>query len=119
MRISRNAFTVGTWLVAVLALLAILGCGKPQTAPQNRELISSLRTAVNTQNAGWLEKNAKSVEQRRADGQMTDAEYEEFQAIIAKARTGKWKEAEQETIAFQKAQRPTREEIEHVGKYRR
>lgn len=119
MRINRNTRIVGTRLVAVLVLLAILGCGRPQTAPQNRELISSLRTAVNTRNIDWLEKNVKILEQRRAAGQVSDAEYEEFQTIIAKARAGKWKEAERETIAFQKAQRPTREEIEHVSKYQR
>ena len=119
MKINRNTHVVGRWLAAVWVLSVILGCGKPQTAPQNRELISSLRTAVNTQNAEWLEKNAKIVEERYSADQMTDAEYEEFQAIIGKARDGKWEEAERETIAFQKVQRPTHEEIERVSKYTR
>lgn len=118
MRINRNTLVVGTWLGAAWILSAILGCGKPQAAPQNRELISSLRTAVNTRNTEWLEKNVKVLEERRVAGQVSDAEYQEFQAIIAKARAGKWEEAERETITFQKAQRPTREEIERVTKHR-
>jgi hypothetical protein len=117
MKNNRNTHVVGTWLAAVWVLSVILGCGKPQTAPENRGLISSLRTAVNTQNAEWLEKNAKLVEERYSADEMTDAEHEEFQAIIAKARDGKWEEAERETIVFQKAQRPTREEIERVSEY--
>lgn len=119
MKIHRNTHVVGTWLAVVCVLSAILGCGRPQTAPENRELISSLRTAVNTKNPEWLDKNAKAVEKRHAGGQMTDAEYEEFQAIIAKARDGKWEEAERETVAFQKAQRPTREEVERIRDYTR
>ena len=116
MRIHRTTHIVGTWLGPLGVLLAILGCGRPQAMPQNRELIASLRTAVNTRNAEWLEKNAKTLEERRDAGRVSDAEYQEFQAIIAKARAGKWEEAERETIAFQKAQRPTHEEIERVSK---
>ena len=117
MKTSRIARILGTWLGPLGVFLVILGCGKPQTTPQNRDLIASLRTAVNTRNADWLEKNAEALEKRRDAGQASDAEYQEFQAIIAKARAGKWEEAEKEAIAFQKAQRPTREEIERVSKH--
>lgn len=99
--------------LASLAIFAVVfGCGKPQASPVNRQLIASLRTAVNTRNAEWLEKNAKILDERRAAGQTSDNEYRQFQSIIERARAGNWKAAEREVIAFQKAQRPTREEVE-------
>ncbi|MGE0610563.1 MAG: hypothetical protein AB7O62_25970 [Pirellulales bacterium] len=55
-----------------------------------------------------------TIETRRAEGQMPDAEYEAFQSIIAQAQAGQWVEAERASIAFQKAQRPTREQVERV-----
>jgi len=102
----------------VVALgICITGCGPPQAAPQNQQLISSLRTALSAQNTDWLEQNVKLLEERRTAGQVSDEELEAFQAIIEKARAGQWKEAEEDAIAFQKAQRPTREQIERVTKH--
>jgi hypothetical protein len=45
---------------------------------------------------------------------MSEVEYRAFSAIIAKAKAGHWKEAEQDAVAFQKAQRPTAEQIERL-----
>jgi len=112
MRIHRNMHFVAACLGAIWLLSAILGCGRPQAASENRQLIASLRTAVNTRNTEWLEKNAKIVEERRQAGQMADAEYEEFQRIIGKARAGEWEEAEREVIKFEKAQRPIPEDMQ-------
>lgn len=117
MNLERITRFGGIWFAVALALLTFPGCGKPQAAPQNRQLISSLRTAVNTQNAKWLEKNAKIVEKRRAAGKMGDEEYGEFQSVIATAREGQWEKAEQQAIAFQKAQRPTRKEMKRVSRF--
>jgi len=104
------------WLATVTLALLVVGCGQPQAAPQNRQLITSLRTAISARNSEWLQKNAEVLEERRAAGNVSDDEYETFQAIIDKAKAGKWDDAEQDAIAFQKAQRPTREEIERVSK---
>lgn len=103
------------WLATVTLALLVVGCGPPQAAPQNRQLITSLRTAISARNPQWLEKNAEVLEERRAAGNVSDDEYETFQAIIDEAKAGKWDDAEQEAIAFQKAQRPTREEIDRVS----
>ncbi len=59
----------------------------------------------------WLEQNAAILQQRRAAEEVSDDEFATFQAIIATARAGQWKEAEGQVIAFQKAQRPTREQV--------
>jgi len=112
MRIDRNVHSAQACLGAIWLLSAFLGCARPQAASENRQLIASLRTAVNTRNTEWLEKNAEIVEERRQAGQMADAEYEEFHSIIAKARAGEWEQAEQEVIKFEKAQRPIPEEMQ-------
>jgi hypothetical protein len=108
------------WTGALLAgagLLLALGCGgPPQAAPANQRLISSLRTALSVQKLDWLEQNVQEIESRRAAGQMSDVEHQAFQAIIAKAKAGQWKEAEVDAVEFQKAQRPTAEQIERLPK---
>ena len=105
-----------TWFATVAVLLLVVGCGPPQVAPQNQRLIASLRTAISARNSQWIEKNAELLEERRAAGTVSDEEYETFQAIIDKAKAGKWEDAEQEVLAFQKAQEPTREQIDRVKK---
>jgi hypothetical protein len=111
-KMSRSRFLVA------LAALAICtgGCGPPQASPHNRQLIASLRTALSAQNPDWLEQNATILEERRATGQASEEEFAAFQALIAKAQEGQWKEAERQVMAFQKAQRPTREEVENVSR---
>ena len=105
-----------TCFATVAVLLLVVGCGPPQVAPQNQRLIASLRTAISARNSQWLEKNAEVLEERCAEGKVSDAELEAFQAIINKARAGQWEEAEREVLAFQKAQRPTQEQIDRVTK---
>jgi hypothetical protein len=90
------------------------GCGPPQASPENLQLIASLRTALSAQNSDWLEQNAKLLQERRAAGEVTDEEFETFQAIIQKAREGQWEEAEAQVTVFQKAQRPDREHVEAI-----
>ncbi len=96
--------------VALLLAAALLGCGRPpQAAPENLRLIAALRTALSAENEEWLDQNEAIIEERHESGQMSTPEYEEFQRIIALAREGQWKEAEQRSIAFQAAQRPPRD----------
>lgn len=117
MIVKFNAAIARFLVVLVASAVCVAGCGPPQAAPQNQQLISSLRTALSAQNPEWLEQNVKLLEERRAADQVSDEELEAFQAIIEKARAGQWKEAEEDAIAFQKAQRPTREQIERVTKH--
>ena len=107
----KDFFVVACALVS----LFVAGCGgPPQVAPANRRLISGLRTAVSSQQMQWVDEAAKQLEEGKADGTVSDAEYAEFSAIITLAHEGKWKEAEAETIRLGEAQRPTAEEIERV-----
>ena len=56
----------------VAILTKITACSRPQAAPQNRELITSLRTAVSARKTDWLEINVKKIEDRRAAGEVSD-----------------------------------------------
>ena len=98
----------------VAVSLSIAGCGPPRAAPEDQRLIASLRTAISAQSTEWLDKNAALLEERRAAGTMSDEAYETFKSIIETAKAGNWDDAEQQVIAFQKAQRPTREQIDSV-----
>lgn len=99
----------------ILAAAMMIGCGRePQVSDANREIVVSLATAVSTRQAEWLESNAELIEKQRAEGKCADAEYEAFQNIIAKARSGDWDAAEAAAYALRDAQQPTAEDLKNV-----
>jgi hypothetical protein len=110
---AKTTFGVGL----LLTLVIFSGCGRPQVAPKNLHLTASLRTALSAQNREWLDQNAEVISERHQSGEMSDEEYEAFQAILEEARAGNWREAEEEALALQKAQRPTDEQVEEVSRY--
>jgi len=92
-------------LMALACGMLTIGCTRPPAVQyHNLKLISSLRTAISAQNSAWLEGVAKAVTVRRDAGEMDSEEYEHFQAIIAVARAGRWKDAEQDCFRFETAQ---------------
>ncbi|MGD9722381.1 MAG: hypothetical protein AB7O59_12830 [Pirellulales bacterium] len=113
LRLLRAACLLGGLLV-----LGIAGCRYPEAQPINMELITTLRTALSARNTDWLQANADIVEKRRTEGQMNDAEYDAFRQIIEQARGGDWDAAERASLEFQRAQRPTPEQIEAVRQRR-
>ena len=114
---NAHAKAVAWWIAGAMFGVSMIGCARPQASSlDNQRLIGSLRTAISARNAQWLEESAKVLEERRTAGKVADAEYEEFQAIIAMAKEGQWEAAEREVIKFLKSQRPTEEQIERVAK---
>lgn len=99
-----------------LAVALTVGCGYPNAEPANQELTVSLRTALSARNEEWLTANESIIDKRHADKQMGDAIHAVFRAIIAQARSGDWAGAERETLQFQRAQRPTAEQVTQVTK---
>ena len=92
---------LGQMLVA-LSLLAS-GCSSPTEADRdNRRLVDAILTAITMKNVNWLDDDAELAEKRYADGQFTDAEYDELLAIIELGRSGDWKTAEQQCYEFRK-----------------
>ena len=100
-------------LLSGLALLA--GCGgEPQVARGNQKLISALRTAASARQMAWLDECAQQVEAGKKAGTISAAEAAAFDEIIALARAGKWKEAEQRAAALGAAQQPSPADVERL-----
>ncbi len=88
-----------------LVALWVAGCGGPPQIPkESRRLIESLRTAVSAERTDWLDANEKLIEKQFSQGKLTEEQHAAFAAIIAKARAGKWSDAEIETVRLGKAQ---------------
>jgi hypothetical protein len=104
-------------IALVLSAVLAAGCGGPHAGAENVELISSLRTAASARNPEWLEANVKVIDERHVAGQISEVAYAAFRAIIEKAQAGQWREAERDAVAFQKAQRPTREQVERLRRH--
>lgn len=103
-------------MAAVVLIVTFAGCGYPQAAPRNMRLITTLRTALSARNETWLQQNIEAIDERRQAGEMSEEEYDAFQAIIAQAKAGEWEKAERASVRFQKAQRPTQEQIDALPK---
>src|SRR5207244_1525253 len=102
-------------LLFALALSQCVGCGNPpQVSRDNRRLIESLRTAISTQRADWLEMNSQKLEEQFAAGRMSEAEHQAFAQLVAQAREGKWSEAQEGIVRLAQAQRPTPEDLERL-----
>jgi Sec-independent protein translocase protein TatA len=104
----RQAFII------VLAVL-ITGCGRaPQIAPVNRRAMQGLQTAVSSRKVEWLEAAVRLIEEQRSEGEMEDDEYEVFQKIVEKARSGDWSGAQHDAFALVEGQRPTPEDLASI-----
>ena len=103
-------------LAIVLSGLALLAsCGaEPQVARENQKLISALRTAASARQTAWLDECAQQVEAGKKAGTISAAEAAAFDEIIALARAGKWKEAEQRAAALAAAQQPSPADVERL-----
>jgi hypothetical protein len=103
------------WFVILFLLVSLVaGCGQPQVAPGNRRLVESLRTAISSKRTDWLDANAQLIEERHADGELSDDEYQTFSAIVELARGGDWAAAEKNVIALVKGQKPMPEDLERL-----
>ena len=102
------------FLPLALALLVTSGCGYPEVQPENMELITSLRTACSAKDRQWLDANVTKIDEQKAAGQMSEEEHATFMGIVEQARGGDWEGAERACLKFQKAQGPTREQMEKM-----
>jgi len=100
------------WGLAAVAGLLVTGCAKPpQISQGNFKLIDGLRTAASAKETSWLEACEKLLEEGKKKGTVSDVEDQEFSAIIALAREGKWEQAEAAAIRLGKAQKPTPDDV--------
>lgn len=95
-------------VACVLALLcfANLGCREyPKMSDGHGvHLIAALRTACSSENDDRLTRAAEAIDDSHQSGQLSDDQHAALRAIIEKAQSGSWDEAERMCADFQKAQ---------------
>ncbi len=102
-------------LLTIAGLAFVLGCGgAPQVAKENRKLIETVLTAVSSGNQAWLESNEKLLQTAHEKGQLSDAEFAAFSAILQQARSGDWKGATARARTLAASQRPHEDESSHA-----
>lgn len=95
------------YLTLIILAVFNVGCGYPPVAKNNLHLTMALRTAVSARNTEWLSLCREDIEKRQHAGEMSPAEFENFQRILKLADSQEWQAAEEQIVAWQKAQRPT------------
>jgi hypothetical protein len=70
----------------------------------NLKYVQLLRTACSSQRMDQIEGVERAIQQRKDSGNMTDREWEEFVKILALARSGQWRNADQATLRLEQAQ---------------
>ena len=94
-------------IASAIALVSLAGCARPpQLSPKNIRLAESLRTAISAKRTDWLDMNAKAIDDRHKQGELSDVEYLALQSILETARQGDWATAQTQIIRLEKAQRP-------------
>jgi hypothetical protein len=103
------------WGLAAVGGLLVTGCAKPpQVSQGNFKLIDGLRTAASAKDTSWLEACEKLLEEGKKKGTVSDIEDQEFSAIIALAREGKWEQAEAAAARLGEGQKPTPDDVARV-----
>jgi hypothetical protein len=103
-------------VLAAGTMFAVVGCGGTQVHPENRRLLEGLQTAVSAQNSEWLAAVNKQVADQKSAGNITDAEFQSFDAVIRQAQAGDWSAAQAAVLALSDAQRPTADDLSRVQK---
>lgn len=90
--------------LVVLAVAAATNCGcSDEPTPrevQNARAFEALLTAVSVRNAKEFEQDARLIDQRHDEGEISDAKYRELAEIIEKGRAGDWAAAEKRAYEF-------------------
>lgn len=83
-------------------VLTLVGCGgePSEREVKNARAFEALLTAVSLKNPKELVKDAKTIDERHAAGEISDAKYKDLQEIVVKARAGDWAGAEQRAYEF-------------------
>jgi len=99
----------------ILLALVVTGCGRVQQIdPSNRRLMQGLQTAVSSKKVEWLDGTVKLIEEKYAAGDLSDEEYDAFQVIVERARSGDWDGAQKDAFALSEGQKPTAEDLQKI-----
>ena len=89
-------------MVFVLYIAVVFGgCSKiSDESRQNRRVVDAVLTAVTLKNVKELDRDTVLLDKRLADGLLAEQHFKAVKAIIQKARSGNWHEAEVELYKF-------------------
>jgi hypothetical protein len=96
-------------VVGVVLVIVSSGCRPaiPRIEFENRRYSAALRTATNTRSGPRLARVRELIERDREAGMIAPEEHAFYMAIVKLAEGGEWERAEEQTVAFRRAQRPT------------
>lgn len=95
-----------TGLAAVLAAVALTGCRPAQMGPDEDvfRTVDALFTAVTSQRSDRLDQCEAALKAHRDAGKLPTEAWRELDAIIARARGGKWQSAAERLYDFMECQ---------------
>jgi hypothetical protein len=104
-RVSRYVLLI---LVSCLGITALSGCGSPPQVLTDEAVfgeLDALYTAVTSKRRNLMEDCQKRITKLHDEQRMSDAGFEEIEAIIALAEQDKWTPAAERLYAFMRGQR--------------
>ena len=85
----------------LVGVLSLAGCGRPSASERdNRRLLDAILTAVSIRSDKELLQDENLLDQRYADGQLSEDSYQAIKQIVAKARASEWRQAEDDLYRF-------------------
>lgn len=87
-------------LLAVPFLAAGCGGEPSEREVKNARAFEALLTAVSLKNEKEFQQDVKQIEERHASGELSDANYQEIQKIVAKGRARDWAGATKQAYEF-------------------
>ena len=107
------------FVVAILAMCcltaATASCSRPpQYDSQHWDVIEALQTAVSSSDEASLLLVARSINARRANGELTEEQFAALDKALQLARNGEWNKAQAWLARIAEAQEPTAEDRERL-----
>jgi hypothetical protein len=85
-------------------VLTLTGCGgePSEREVRNARAFEALLSAISLKNPKELKKDALVIDERHAQGELSDAKHRVLREMIEKAEAGQWDQAERQAYEFRK-----------------
>lgn len=91
------------------------GCGEnPQIQAENRTLVVAMATLVASQDLPEMNEMSVLIKDKFNQGEMSKAEFQAFDEIIALSLMNQWKAAQDQISMLQNSQKPQKEDLERI-----
>lgn len=101
--------------VGLAGLWLLSGCQRtPQLGSDSRELLQRLQTAVSAKNPEWLNACEDQILATHNRSGIPDQEFKALVAVVDRARSGDWKQAQMDSFKLSEGQKSTFEDRERL-----